>query len=345
MAGVSGVSADTSMCVNFRMRFSRPTLLATLFLGQSGSIVLCSTKREKDLEEKIFNVSNRLKIGLKEEEKKCRPRNKDGLQICTLSNLRYGWKGYPLVRIANAKVKAPIEEVSSCWFNHGMRKKWDSNFCDDSQVVKEHNSETALAYIRGKTRYLFPSRDFAFHICRVPGGLVGIQDYLAVAFVNTDASNDVPTATWSVRGNMNSILLLRPVSPEVTDVTYVVEYAVNGWVPSFIAEFVADNAANTLLQLKKHLEEEESSEEGVSIEEAARMRFKKHQIQKEENRSATIVNDVTSSRADLERTLAILESKLSDIQKTRRNEGLDLADLEKRVKSDIQRIRDRLKQM
>jgi hypothetical protein len=325
-----------------RVKTALMGFLPSIIVAQSS--VFCS-KREKALDDKIFDVSNRLKIGLVENEKKCRARNKDGVQICHLANIRYGWKGYPLVRIANARIKAPIEEVSSCWFNQGARKKWDIGFCDESQLLKEYDSETALAYIKGKTRYLFPSRDFAFHVCRVPGGLVGIQDYLAVAFINTDAAQDVPATSWSVRGNMNSILLLQPVNAQVTDVTYIVEYAVNGWVPSFLAEFVADNAANTLLQLKKDLEEEESSEQGVSIEEAARMRFRKHQMQKEENKSATIVNDVTSSRADLEKTVAILEAKLLDIQKTRRNEGLDLADLENRVKSDIQRIRERIKQM
>jgi hypothetical protein len=315
--------------------------LPSIIAAQSS--VFCS-KREKALEDKIFEVSNRLKIGLIENEKKCRP-PKDGVQICTLANIRYGWKGYPLVRIANARIKAPIEEVSSCWFNQGARKKWDTNFCDESQLLKEYDNETALAYIRGKTRYLFPSRDFAFHVCRVPGGLVGIQNYLAVAFINTDAAQEVPATAWSVRGNMNSILLLQAVNAQVTDVTYIIEYAVNGWVPTFIAELAADNAANTLLQLKKDLEEEESSEQGVSIEEAARMRFRKHQMQKEEKKSATIVNDVTSSRADLEKTVAILEAKLLDIQKTRRNEGLDLGDLENRVKSDIKSIRERIKQM
>jgi hypothetical protein len=68
-------------------------------------------------------------------------------------------------------------------------------------------------------------------------------------------------------------------------------------------------------------------------------------MQKEENKSATIVSDVTSSREDLERTLAILEAKLGDIQKTRRSEGLDLADLEKRVRGDIQKLRERIKAM
>jgi hypothetical protein len=317
--------------------------LPSLLAGQS--LASCSTKRDKDLEEKIFNVSNRLKIALLENEKKCRPRNKDGVQICTLANIRYGWKGYPLVRVAHARVQAPIEELSSCWFLQGARKSWDVDFCEESQLVKEQDSETALAYIRGKTRYLFPSRDFAFHVCRVPGGLLGIQDYLTVAFVNTDASNEVPISAWSVRGNMNSILLLRPVNAQVTDVTYIVEYAVNGWVPTFLAEFAADNAVSTLLQLKKQVEAEESFEEGVSIEEAARKRFQKHQMQKEENKSATIVSDVTSSREDLQRTLAILEAKLGDIQKARRSEGLDLADLEKRVKGDIQKLRERIKSM
>ena len=237
--------------------------------------------------------------------------------------------------------------MSSLWQSQGARKNWDSNYCDDSQVVKEYNSETSLAYIRGRPGYVIPARDYAFHICRVPGGIVGLNDFMSVAFINVDAANAVPTCgtAWAVRGNMNSILLLRPVNAEITDVTYIVECSVNGWIFPFVAEYFADTIVKTLTNMKKELEADENSEEATaSIEEAARLRFQRHLAQKEENKATTIVNDITSNPEDLQETLAILQRRLKEIQASKRTDGIDLSRLEDRVKKDIAHITHRLQQ-
>lgn len=192
---------------------------------------------------------------------------------------------------------------------------------------------------------LFKARDFAFNICRVPGGMVGLRDFMSVAFINVDASTVVPPTASAVRAKHNSILVLQPINAETTEVTYVVEVQANGWIPSFVAEFFADNLVSTLRSMKAELEAAENNEEAsATIEEAARLRFKRHLAQKEGKHSTTIINDVTSNVEDLRVAKAALEKKLQEIRKAKSTEGLDLSELENRVKKDLNQISERIRQ-
>jgi hypothetical protein len=169
---------------------------------------------------------------------------------------------------------------------------------------------------------------------------------MSVAFINVDASTVLPTSSSAVRGKQNSILVLQPINAETTEVTYVVEIQANGWIPSFVAEFFADNLVSTLRSMKAELEAGENQEEAsATIEEAARMRFKRHLAQKEGKQGTTIVNDVTSSVEDLKVAKAALEKKLQDIRKSKATDGLDLSELESRVKKDLSHISERIRQM
>ncbi|CAE7588073.1 unnamed protein product, partial [Symbiodinium microadriaticum] len=186
------------------------------------------------------------------------------------------------------------------------------------------------------------ARDFAFHICRVPGGMVGLRDFMSVAFINVDASADLPQSPSAVRGKQNSILLLQPVNAEVTDVTYVVEVQAGGWVPSFIAEYFGDNLVKTLRGMKVELEASVELEgAGASVEEVARIRFKRHLAQQEGNISATAMSDMTVNVDDLKAVRTAMEKKLKDIQKAK---SPDFAELEGRVKKDIAQISAQIRQ-
>jgi hypothetical protein len=175
---------------------------------------------------------------------------------------------------------------------------------------------------------------------------VGIKDFMSSAYVNVDAANVAPKATsWAVRGNMNSLLLLKPLNAELTEITYVVEVKPNGWLFTYFVDFFANSLADPIINMKKELEGDLDGEDvNASVDEIALHRFKRHQAQLQEKNHTSIVKDVTADVADLRKTLQILEARLVDIRKSQRAEGLDLSALEKRVQSDITRLKTRISQ-
>ena len=181
-------------------------------------------------------------------------------------------------------------------------------------------------------------------ICRVPAGVLGINDFMSSAYVNVDASDLAPpAATWAVRGKMNSVLLLKPLNAELTEVTYVVEVQPNGWLFSWFVDYFGNCLADPIVHLKQELEQDLVGEDAsASVEEIARQRFKRHQLQQREKNHTSIIKDVTAEVEDLRKTLSILEARLGDIRKTQKAEGLDLSALEKRVQSDISRLKARI---
>lgn len=183
-------------------------------------------------------------------------------------------------------------------------------------------------------------------ICRVPAGVLGINDFMSTAFVNVDASDIAPKATsWAVRGKMNSVLLLKPLNAGLTEVTYVVEVQPNGWLFSFFVDYFANFLADPVANMKKELEHDLVGEDAnASVEEIARQRFKRHQAQLNEKNHASIVRDgVPADVEDMRRTLVVLEARLADIRKTQKA-GMDLSTLEKRVQADIARLKQRISQ-
>lgn len=173
---------------------------------------------------------------------------------------------------------------------------------------------------------------------------MGVNDFMSSAFVNVDASAIAPKATtWAVRGKMNSILLLKPLNAGVTEVTYVVEVQPNGWLFSFFVDYFGNCLADPIANMKKELEQDLVGEDAnASVDEIARQRFKRHQAQLNEKNHTSIVKDVTADVEDLRNTLTILEARLADIRKSQKAEGMDLSALEKRVQSDIARLKARI---
>lgn len=308
------------------------------------NVVFCASRDQK-LEDQIFDVAGRLRAGLVKENMLTSKTQRNGVDIYYPRKSKFPSGGLPICRIVKAQINAPLDEVSAMWFNQDSRIDWDTSVTD-CQILKEENSETCVTYFEGRAGYVVPARDFAMTICRVPAGVVGINDYMSSAYVNVDAASLAPRATsWAVRGKMNSLLLLRPLNAGVTEVTYVVEVQPNGWLFSWFVDYFGNCLADPIVNMKKELEDDLEGEDATaSVEEIARQRFKRHQLQKEEKNHTSIVKDVTADVEDLKKTVQILEARLADIRKSQRSEGLDLSALEKRVKSDISRLNKRINQ-
>lgn len=75
-----------------------------------------------------------------------------------------------------------------------------------------------------------------------------------------NAADAVPDNNNAVRGNVNSMLFIDPISPIATRVRYVIEAEPKGWVPLWAAEAAADDLPGTLGVLKEFLESRYSGE-------------------------------------------------------------------------------------
>ena len=92
-------------------------VIKTAILLAPTSFVLCDTSkrptshREKELNNNVFAVSNRLKNCLVAEKRTCSKPDKDGIEVCKMKTGMLPPGGLPTIRIAKARVHAPIEEV------------------------------------------------------------------------------------------------------------------------------------------------------------------------------------------------------------------------------------------
>jgi hypothetical protein len=300
-------------------------------------LVVCE-RSEIDISSRVYELSKRLSCTLDEDNLLLRKTLPDGVKIFSLRNKPLG--NYN-VRVIKGTIKAPMDEVVTVWENQNSRKKWDPYNCKEGQTLSRINKDISLSYLLSQRGLLIPSRDFVYYTSRVPGGTVGSDNYMSVAFVNVDANTEFPTTIWAVRGQVNSILLLEPISAQTTNVTHIVEINTGGWVWKSIAAYYLDRLGNTLSMLKKDLEKEETMEEAaMSIEAAAKLRFNKHKALKEE--ITLIADDVTANQEDLKEALRLLEKKLSDVKSSERKERLDLSELRSRIENDIARIKERL---
>ena len=141
--------------------------------------------------------------------------------------------GLGVARVAEVEINAPIDQVAELWWHQGVRKQWDTLNTDDSQTVREIDDDTKICYIRSKPKAMLAPRDFCYYVCRVPPSLIG-HSFNSQVFVQVDASKEVPPDGVSVRGNVNSMIVLTPITASKTRATYCVEMNVNGWVPSSV---------------------------------------------------------------------------------------------------------------
>lgn len=180
--------------------------------------------------------------------------------------------GLPVVRVAEAVIKAPIDDVALCWWQAARRKEWDSVNTQDSQLVRSLAPDARLVYLRGKPKKggIVSSRDFCYVMYRAPPELVGAKAG-SVLFVQANTANEVPPNNASTRGDVNSILLLVPIDPITTKAYYAIELDVKGWLPIKVVKAAADETPLTLAVLRDHIEKELSEEASLSPDAAAKV--------------------------------------------------------------------------
>ena len=318
-------------------------------LGVSSVIVFSDRKVDVRPEMKILNLAERIKATLPvyEEVLTRTATLKDSVEVfCPKMGKKLSTKEFPTCRYSRTEIHAPLEEVTRLYLDHEMRKHWDKDICDNSSVSRNLDDEKlSINYLLGRPGYVFPPRDFVFIMSKIPGGIVGLNDYRSVAIISIDAADSLPKSSWAVRGNMNSVLILEPISAERTMATYFVEVNYQGWISSWMAEFSANNLATTLRNLKKELEGAVHAEDdSLSVEEAARLRFRRHQEYEAKRKVGdSIMDDVSASREDLQSVVSILEKRLRELRASESKDGLDLAELKRRVEKDLLKAKERLK--
>jgi hypothetical protein len=87
------------------------------------------------------------------------------------------------------------------------------------------------------------------------------------------------------------------------------------------------------------------NDDNLSVEEAAKIAFLKSQQAKEKKDSLTILDENNVSKSDLMDTLSLLETKLKSLKKIESSDGIDLSELKKRVISDIDRVKQKIKKL
>ena len=256
-------------------------------------------------------------------------------------------KSYPLLRISKTIIDAPIKDIEDLWFNqHDLRPTYDKLLTTSTQTIKEYSNNTIkLMRTKGAAGYILPTRDYTYHLYKTEGGSVGLSDFSSSALIISDASSEVSQYWNTVRGKMNSILILEPYGGK-TKATYIVEMDYSGWILSSIASIWADKITSSLYSIKNELEKKTEGEEGLSIEEIARKRIEKmKEIQRSKEMSSTIIDTVDVSKEDLEVTLIQLENRLETIMASERKQKINLSELKRTVTKDITKIKDRIKKI
>eukprot|EP00752_Nemacystus_decipiens_P015159 g13504.t1 len=248
--------------------------------------------------------------------------------------------GLPVVRVAQALIKAPIDEVALCWWQAGRRKEWDSVNTQDSQLVRSLAPDKRLVYLQGKPKKggIISSRDFCYVSYKAPPELVGAKPG-SVLFLQANAASEVPPNNASTRGDVNSLLLLEPVDPITTKAYYAIEMDVKGWLPIKVVKAAADETPLTLAVLRDHIEKELSEEASLSPEAAA-----KHAVHRRESSGTAsgAVAGAWATREDLLETKKLLEKQLKKAAAEERKMGIDLSGLRAQIKKEIADVDRRL---
>eukprot|EP00903_Cladosiphon_okamuranus_P018370 g16899.t1 len=247
--------------------------------------------------------------------------------------------GLPVVRVAQALIKAPIEDVALCWWQAGRRKEWDSVNTQDSQLVQSFAPDKRLVYLQGKPKKggIISSRDFCYISYKAPPPVWAKPG--SVLFVQANAANEVPPNNASTRGDVNSLLLLEPVDPITTKAYYAIEMDVKGWLPIKVVKAAADETPLTLAVLRDHIEKELSEEASLSPEAAA-----KHAVHRRESSGTSpgAGAGAWATREDLLETKKLLEKQLSKAAAEERKMGIDLSGLRAQIKKRIADVDRRL---
>lgn len=244
-------------------------LSSLAFLGLSLDVL--SAERSPELQADLDAVIKRSRRFLVDSDSIVKSQEKNGV---TVSKLVGGTLpgGIGLARVGEIEIEAPASEVADLWWQFERRREWDNVNTDDSRVVREEDDETRLAYLLSKPKSILAARDFAFYLCRVSPAYFQLP-LNAYAFVQVnDNRHEVPGTNEAIRGDVNSIVTIAPLSPMRTKVKYLVDAHARGWVLNSVGELAADDIPLTIGELKKHFDQESKEEEGMTIDEIARKR-------------------------------------------------------------------------
>ena len=89
----------------------RSSLRVAAFLTPSAIACCSQTQREKELNENVFAISNRLKHCLVSDNLVCSKADSNGIQICRVKAGALPKGGLPTMRVAKARIHSPAEEV------------------------------------------------------------------------------------------------------------------------------------------------------------------------------------------------------------------------------------------
>ena len=122
------------------------------------TVITCTScaPRDKALEDQIFDVAGRLRAGLVKENVLTSKTERSGVEVYYPRASKFP-PGLPICRVIKAQINAPLDEISAMWFNHDSRVDWDTSVVD-TQVLKEYDSETCVAYVEGKSGYVASAR-------------------------------------------------------------------------------------------------------------------------------------------------------------------------------------------
>lgn len=301
----------------------------------SQSIIFCSNKQNLH-DQEVADITTRLARCIHESNLKCKT-NEHGINICTLKPQKK-WNGYPLVRVAHATLDIPLEKIVELWLDQENRKNWDENFCSKSEVQFSNELQTNLTHITGYSRYYYPPRDYVLRSRRMSGSYIDKDDRNYHVYVNIDASNYLPHSPGVVRGNMNSLLCLKKINSNSTEVKYIVEYAVNGWTLNILTENIADICVDTISQLKlRYNNPNSTSSTGVD------MFWERSQEQIVQDKHKLF--DEIKSKEVLQSILNTLIPKLDSIKELPIAERESKRAIEKKLIDDIEYIKKRIKEL
>lgn len=291
-----------------------------------------------DASEKIYGVSSRLKTKLDNNKSKKLQSRSERAALKEAGALNH-------CHVFSCEIKAPLSDVVGAWEAQSRRPEWDKSQCAQVEVIGKNEfldaGSSQLIKVVGKSGYLIPARDYVYRLFKGTGGIVGCNDFTAVAFISIDASNEVPRSWFTVRGKLNSILLLQPSGKDKTKATYVVEFDYGGWVPSPIVGIFAENmVTRTLKAMKKEVEQEPEQVEKLSVDAEAKKIIANMEKERKEAEKMQSNSLASLKKEDIKSRVRIIEKQLWDI-----GNDHSMNEMRKELTSELEKAREKLKSM
>ena len=332
---------------SFRLSLNLLARVSVVIVGSTGVHNYVYSEKAIEIDQKkeesnAIALANKWSPAFNETKRKLLRTLNNGVQVYSS---RISSKG--ILNVGVVEINASKDDIASYWENQLNRPTWDKSFCAKVDSIQLSPSIPCFR-IYGPSKYIIPSRDFGFIQHIFPGAVLGIKDFNTVAYIQVD-STIVPFSWIYIRGKLNTILLLEPLSLNKTRVTYIVEVDPAGltWllpiIPSLI---IGDNPLSTLSNLKIAMEPKiEDSNGTLTVEEAARKKFQDQQNLLHKENLTSIIDESVATYEELNETIEKLEIKLKQIQKDEKKLKLDLSELKIRIEHDLKTAKHRLRHM